>query len=345
MARRPQPGEPHRKALRVPPGRGLRRRASLPSLLGLVRAGGYILGRGSETGHPAGADAERPADARNDRGTQGRRSRQSRRAERDRRPPRRDHPEAGGRGVHHPGRGPVRDGGRHRRRDRCGAGGRSSQRRPPGPLQSDPAGARLPRVPRPPEPARFDGQVQHRVPRDPGIRDGGGVRRGKQALRIRRHPEPRHPRDAQERDRARGGPGPAGARLQGPHGPPDRLPVVVRHGSHAGHLTFDDPLRGRPLFACKEGRAGPFAPHPHPVPGGLSARRDLRRPRGGDSAGAAGQGPGRPLPHQHGRGIRIGPQAPDVAEEGHAPDHHDHRRQAERDHPRRRQDLQELGRP
>ncbi len=51
---------------------------------------------------------------------------------------------------------------------------------------------------------------------------------------------------------------------------------------------------------------------------------------------------GRPVSHEHGRGAQARAPHPAGAEEGHAPDHHDHRRQAERADDAERADLQEL---
>jgi Ca-activated chloride channel family protein len=58
-----------------------------------------------------------------------------------------------------------------------------------------------------------------------------------------------------------------------------------------------------------------------------------------DSAGRARPRPGRTLPHQHGGGIPPRSSDPHGAEEGHAADHHDHRRQAIGDHRRAGSDL------
>ena len=51
------------------------------------------------------------------------------------------------------------------------------------------------------------------------------------------------------------------------------------------------------------------------------------------------------VPHEHGGGAQARAPAAAGAEEGHAPDHHDHRRQAERADDAGRPDLQELVRP
>ena len=58
----------------------------------------------------------------------------------------------------------------------------------------------------------------------------------------------------------------------------------------------------------------------------------------------ARHGAGRAVPHEHGRGAQARAAPAARAEEGHAADHHDHRRQAERADDAERPDLQELDR-
>jgi Ca-activated chloride channel family protein len=58
---------------------------------------------------------------------------------------------------------------------------------------------------------------------------------------------------------------------------PGRIPVVVRHGSHARLLALDDPLRRGSVHAGEEGGACPSPPHTHPVPGRQPASRAVSR--------------------------------------------------------------------
>src|SRR5207245_6482450 len=75
---------------------------------------------------------------------------------------------------------------------------------------------------------------------------------------------------------------------------------------------------------------------------GHAARRAVPRHRRGDPPGAAGAGAGGALSHEHRRGAEaVAPHAA-VAAQGHAPDHHDHGRQAVGAHPPRRPDLRQL---
>ena len=134
----------------------------------------------------------------------------------------------------------------------------------------------------------------------------------------------------------------AGPRLRRPDGAPGRVPLVVRDGADARLLALDDPVRRGPLHAGEEGRARAHAPDPHAVP-----RRHAPVVLFHDSAeeiplATLRARAGGPVPHEHGRGAQARAAHPAGAEEGHAADHHDHRRQAERADDAERADLQEL---
>ncbi len=157
------------------------------------------------------------------------------------------------------------------------------------------------------------------------------VRRVEQAVRVRRHDEPRRRGDAAERARAHGlARHPARPRLRRSDGAPGRVPLELRHRAHARHLALDDPVRRGPLHAGEEGRARAHASHPHAVPRRHAARGALPRFGGGDPARAARARASRTVPHEHRRGSQARAAHPARAEEGHAADRDDHRRQAER---------------
>ncbi len=134
----------------------------------------------------------------------------------------------------------------------------------------------------------------------------------------------------------------AGPRLRRPHGAPGGVPLVVRDRAHARHVALDDPVRRGSLHTGQEGRARPDASHPHAVPRRHDPRHPVPRFGRGDPAGAAGPRAGRSLPHEHRRRIQARAPDPHDAEEGHAPDRDDHRRQAQRPDDAQRPDLQEL---
>ncbi len=77
-------------------------------------------------------------------------------------------------------------------------------------------------------------------------------------------------------------------------------------------------------------------------PGRQPPRRALPRLGGGDPAQRPRHRAGRPLPHQHRGRPQARPPDPAGPEEGHAADHHDHRRQAVGAHHARRPDLRQL---
>src|SRR6266581_2698046 len=131
-------------------------------------------------------------------------------------------------------------------------------------------------------------------------------------------------------------------RVRRPHGASGRVPLVVGHRADARLLALDDPVRRRPVHAGQESRPGAHALDPHPVPGRHAARGAVPRHRGGNPPRSAGARAGRAVPHEHGRGAEaVAPHAV-VAAQGHAPDHHDHRRQTVGAHAPRRAHLCQL---
>src|SRR5215208_5759428 len=114
-----------------------------------------------------------------------------------------------------------------------------------------------------------------------------------EALRVRRHDQPRREHDAALGHQARGADRPFETRILRPARPPAGLPVFVRHGRHARLLALDEPLRRGPLHAGQEGRARARAPDPHAVPGRLPEGRALPRRRRGVAARAPRDDAGR----------------------------------------------------
>ena len=168
-----------------------------------------------------------------------------------------------------------------------------------------------------------------------------------QNLRIRRHPEPRHHRNAFQRHPARRTHPAAEHRVLRPAGAPVRIPIFLRHGAHARLLALDDPVWRRPLHARQESRHGALAPHSHPVSRRLAFAHSLPRLRRRESRflAIARARESRPVLHQHARRPAPGTAHPAAAAQGHEADRHDHRRQALGAHPRRRPHLQERLRP
>ena len=109
------------------------------------------------------------------------------------------------------------------------------------------------------------GQVELRPPRHARSGDRHRGQRIVEDLRVRRHAESRHHRDALERDPARRADAAAEHRILRPAGAPVRVPVVVRDGADARLLALDDPLRRRPLHAGEESGDGAVASDPHAV--------------------------------------------------------------------------------
>ena len=135
---------------------------------------------------------------------------------------------------------------------------------------------------------------------------------------------------------------PDGPRLRRPDGAAGGVPLELRHGAHARLLALDDPLRRGPLHAGQEGGARAHAPHPHAVPRRHASRWCSSTTRAEEiPLGALAKAQVGPVPHEHGRGAQAGAPPAAGAEEGHAADRDDHRRQAERAHHARRADLQE----
>ena len=117
-------------------------------------------------------------------------------------------------------------------------------------------------------------------------------------------------------------------RLLGPDGRAERVPELVRDGHHARLQPQHDPLRRGPVHAGQARRAGARAPDSHAVSRRLAARGAVPRFGRGDSAQAARPRARRPLLHEHARRPPPGAAHPRAAEEGHAADRDDHRRQA-----------------
>ena len=239
---------------------------------------------------------------------------------------------------------PDLDGEREHRR---GAGGGMGEDAGPVQVRGHRQGARLPRLPRAARPARLDRPQQRRPPRHapPEHRRRGGCRA--QAVRVRRHAEPRSERHdpqrraaaarrrpARARDRAPAGPRHRG-RLPGPDGRAERVPELLRDGHHARLQPQHDPLRRGSLHAGQARGAGAGAPDSHAVSRRLAARRAVPRLGRGDPAQAARARARRPVLHEHARRPAPGAPHPRAAEEGHAADRDDHRRQAVGAHPRR----------
>ena len=105
-------------------------------------------------------------------------------------------------------------------------------------------------------------------------------------LRVRRHPEPGHQRDAVLRRPPRRRQGAARSGVFRPARPPVRVPELLRHGADARLQPQHDPLRRGPLHAGQEGGAGAGAPDPHAISRRQPALRAVPRfaPRSWPSA-------------------------------------------------------------
>ena len=144
---------------------------------------------------------------------------------------------------------------------------------------------RLPRLQDPARPPRLPRPLELRQPRHAVPRHRHRGRCVEQAVRVRRHAQPRRERDAAERAHSqRESRRPDRSRLRRPDGAPGRVPLVVRDGADARHVALDDPLRRGSLHAREEGRARAHASHPHAVPRRHHPRRPLPRLGGGDPA-------------------------------------------------------------
>ena len=173
-------------------------------------------------------------------------------------------------------------------------------------------GARLPRLPGAARPARLARQEQRRPPRHARPVDRHRRRSRAQALRVRRHAQPRRQRHHPQRRAARG-PGAHRRRrhrraVPGSDGGPGRVSELVRHGADARLQPQHDPLWRGSLHAGQARRAGPGQPDSASVPGRRAALRAVPRFGRGDSAATAGSSAGRPVLHQHAR--RPAPGAP-----------------------------------
>ena len=172
-----------------------------------------------------------------------------------------DHRAHEGAGLHHDAARP-RQAERERRAGRRRRRGRARPRHVRGHRQ----GARLPRLPRAARPARLARPQQRRPARHARA---GHRRRGQrraEAVRVRRHAEPRRERDDPQRRAARRGrPSAASVRLRGPDGRAGRVPELVRHGADARLQPQHDPLRRGSLHAGQARGAGAVAPDPHAV--------------------------------------------------------------------------------
>src|SRR5215469_2288929 len=104
------------------------------------------------------------------------------------------------------------------------------------------------------------GQIGNDQPRvEAGFDDGDRIGRNLEAIRIRRHLEHGHQRDAVQ-CRAEKRPGLAHrTRLSRSNGPPVRISELMRDGADARLQPQHDSLRRRPVHAGKACRAGAFA--------------------------------------------------------------------------------------
>src|SRR5258708_12594561 len=78
-----------------------------------------------------------------------------------------------------------------------------------------------------------------------------------------------------------------------------RVPVVVRDGTDARLLAFDDSVWRRPLHSGKESCDGPLTADSDAISGRLAVPRTVPRFGGRSSVVATGAGEGRSLLHQH----------------------------------------------
>ena len=130
-------------------------------------------------------------------------------------------------------------------------------------------------------------------------------------------------------------------RLFRPDGRAGRVPELLRDGADARLQPQHDSLRRGSLHAGQARGAGAVAPDPHPVPRRHAARGAVPRLRRRDAAARARPRPRRPVLHQHARRPARGAPHPRAPAQGHAADHHDHRRQAVGADAARRPHLQE----
>ena len=178
-------------------------------------------------------------------------------------------------------------------------------------------------------PARLAGPQQLRPPR---YARSGHRHRGQrilQELRVRRHVEPGCQRHAVLRHPAGRRKGAAQSGVFGPARSPVRVPELLRHGADAGLQPQHDPVRRGPLHARQEGGAGAGPPDQDPISRRQPALRAVpRRGRGTGHQPARARAGGSVL-HEHPRWADSGAAPAQSGAQGHAPDRHDHRRQAE----------------
>ena len=223
-----------------------------------------------------------------------------------------------------------------------GPGGQARLGRAAGAVQPDREGHRLPGLQDPAEAAGQHRQVQLRRPRDRRTSPPASRRKAEQALRVRRHAEPRRAGHPHQRHRPRRARGPDQPRIRRPDGAPERVPLVGRHGADARLLPLDDPLRRGPLHPGQEGGAGAHPPDPHPVPG--DRLRVVLFHDSAEEIPLRGAGPAQVGPYHTNtaEGLKLARRILHRPEEGHAADHHDHRRQAVGAHHAGRPGLREL---
>src|SRR5262249_24893861 len=108
------------------------------------------------------------------------------------------------------------------------------------------------------------------------------------------------------------------------------ISVIVRDGTDARLLAFDDPLWGRPVYAGQTRRASVVTLDPNAVPGRFAQTSALSRFRGRGAPSETGERTSRAAPHEHLRGVETRATNPDVAKERYASDRHDYGRQTVR---------------
>src|ERR1041384_6124535 len=193
--------------------------------------------------------------------------------------------------------------------------------------------------------ARLDRQVELRRARARPPRARRRSRGREQTLRVRRHPEPRRQRDAPARPEARRPRRPDQFGVRRPDGASGRVSLVIGDGVDARLFALDDSVRRGSLHAGEESGARADAFDSDAIPGRYAARRAVPRHGGRDSDRPARARAGGTVSHEHDGGAEARAPDPDGAAQGHASDHHDHRRQTVGADAARRQDLRELDGP
>ena len=134
------------------------------------------------------------------------------------------------------------------------------------------------------------------------------------------------------------GPSSAGAlrhRLRRSDGHAGRLPELVRDRAAPRLQPQHGALRRRPVHAGEASGARARQSDSPSIPGRCAAGGALSRLRGGSAGRADRAREGGAVLHQHARRAPARAPAARAAAQGHAPDHHDHRRQAVCGHPAR----------